>query len=455
MKSIRNIFSVTILLAVALAFTGCQGEEPDLFEKSAAERLNEIAKDYTAVLAESEAGWIMEYYPTNSNEDPTGLGYLMLVDFDKNGSVKIGMMNDLTEGAYEEATSLWEIITDNGPVLSFSTYNEILHFFSDPAIYDQGLGLEGDYEFVMVNVPEDHQTIMLKGKKRGTYVRLTRLPAGTDFQEYLADVRAFQQTMFAATAPNYDYMHFDGKEYELADMSTTLPNIYLKGSDAIANEYHVPFIISKIDGAYHLRFRKNVFATEDEDKAIQEFVYNESEDIFYGVNESSYTLEGPSPSGFFADYLSASSKHAYLLGSVDGMSEEINSSFDAAVSGLAKLKWSLEDTNVKSGDRKVFEFFFEDDNVKLVANLRNGGKKTALAFLYEKQIDDSGLTLTYKEPADDASATVLDRVSDLNVFLNLLSGKYELSGNETKFNLEKILFKKADGNYFVARSYAF
>jgi hypothetical protein len=137
------------------------------------------------------------------------------------------------------------------------------------------------------------------------------------------------------------------------------------------------------------------------------------------------------------------------------MSEEINSSFDAAVSGLAKLKWSLEDTNVKSGDRKVFEFFFEDDNVKLVANLRNGGKKTALEFLYEKQIDDSGLTLTYKEPADDASATVLDRVSDLNVFLNLLSGKYELSGNETKFNLEKILFKKADGNYFVARSYAF
>ena len=77
-------------------------------------------------------------------------------------------------------------------MLSFSTYNDILHYFSDPAIYDQGNGLSGDYEFVMVDVPEDHQTIMLKGKKRGTYVRLTRLPDGTDFETYLKDVYDFQ-----------------------------------------------------------------------------------------------------------------------------------------------------------------------------------------------------------------------------------------------------------------------
>ena len=38
---------------------GCAGEEKDLFDKSAAERLNETGKIYTARLQSSEAGWVM------------------------------------------------------------------------------------------------------------------------------------------------------------------------------------------------------------------------------------------------------------------------------------------------------------------------------------------------------------------------------------------------------------
>ncbi len=436
MKSIRNIFSVTILLAVALAFTGCQGEEPDLFEKSAAERLNEIAKDYTAVLAESEAGWIMEYYPTNSNEDPTGLGYLMLVDFDKNGSVKIGMMNDLTEGAYEEATSLWEIITDNGPVLSFSTYNEILHYFSDPALYDQGLGLEGDYEFVMVDVPEDHQTIMLKGKKRSTYVRLTRLPAGTDFQEYLADVYAFQKSTFPSSAPNCCVLTVGDSIMEVDKISTTLPNIYPYGGDAIANESYHPFIITQQNGSYNLRFRAPLFSTADEE-VIQEFVYDSSGDIFRCVANSEYTLAGATPSTFFVDEMNAGK--SWRMTRTSTMSEAAKTLVEALYTGLRGR--SLTFNNI------AFTSLSEDNSlITLCLTYRNNRNATyRIYFDYPFEVNGNQITLGAVQPRE-ASQTIYNAIPALADFLNALSGTSVVKKDVSAFNLSTLTLSSQSGN---------
>ena len=64
----KKIFSTVILIAGALMFAGCAGEEKDLFEKSAAERLNETGKIYSSRLQSSEAGWVMEYYPTTTRD---------------------------------------------------------------------------------------------------------------------------------------------------------------------------------------------------------------------------------------------------------------------------------------------------------------------------------------------------------------------------------------------------
>ncbi len=98
-------------------FAGCAGEEKDLFEKSAAERLNETGKIYSSRLQSSEAGWVMEYYPTNTDETYKGRGYLIMADFDKDESVTLAMKNIMSDDEYMEERSLWEIIADNGPVL--------------------------------------------------------------------------------------------------------------------------------------------------------------------------------------------------------------------------------------------------------------------------------------------------------------------------------------------------
>ena len=61
----KNIITVSLFAALAMSFTACVNEEDDLFDQSAAERLNQSKVTYTERFASSEAGWIMEYYPTN------------------------------------------------------------------------------------------------------------------------------------------------------------------------------------------------------------------------------------------------------------------------------------------------------------------------------------------------------------------------------------------------------
>jgi hypothetical protein len=64
----NKILSASILLTGALALASCAGEEENLFDKSAAERLNETSAIYTSRLEASPGGWVMEYYPTNDEE---------------------------------------------------------------------------------------------------------------------------------------------------------------------------------------------------------------------------------------------------------------------------------------------------------------------------------------------------------------------------------------------------
>ena len=80
----NKILSLTLLIGAATLMIGCAGEEEDLFDKSAAERLNEMRSIYTSRLEAQPAGWAMQYYPT-MNDD----GYLILADFDANHSVKM------------------------------------------------------------------------------------------------------------------------------------------------------------------------------------------------------------------------------------------------------------------------------------------------------------------------------------------------------------------------------
>ena len=140
--------------------------EDDLFDKSAAERLNEASELYSKRLCASPNGWAVQLYPTKEDKAPYGNGYLLLFRFHENKSVDASMYNALSNNTYMSASSTWDVITDNGPVLSFNTYNSVFHTFSDPEDVpstgsdldpndETGTGIGGDYEFIIVDAPED------------------------------------------------------------------------------------------------------------------------------------------------------------------------------------------------------------------------------------------------------------------------------------------------------------
>ena len=203
----KKILSLTLILAATCAVTSCVQEEDLIFDKTAAERLNEASSLYSSRLMASPNGWAMQLYPTNENEYPYGNGYLLLCRFNKDHSVNVSMDNVFSDNKYKEDTSLWEIITDNGPVLTFNSHNSCLHAFCDPEdIFftgtaeesndETGKGCQGDYEFIIVDAPEDASYMMLKGKKRGTDNLLTPIEQGVEYADYLADVKTFQNMMF-------------------------------------------------------------------------------------------------------------------------------------------------------------------------------------------------------------------------------------------------------------------
>lgn len=86
-----------------------------------------------------------------------------------------------------------------GPVLSFDTYNEIFHFFSDPAIPGlPGLGYEGDYEFIFMG--QENNELILKGKKTGNTFRMHPLSKNQSWEQTLNDLKSIIRTI---TPPDY------------------------------------------------------------------------------------------------------------------------------------------------------------------------------------------------------------------------------------------------------------
>ena len=168
--------SVYILIALfTLCISSCS-DENDIFDSSSARRMNAMLQECNEILTGAENGWIFEYYP----EDSKYGGFQLYMTFSKEGEVKVTAESPILESPGEQVTSMYQVKADMGPVLSFDTYNRILHQFSDPN--PDGLGYEGDYEFVILTI--NKEGIELRGKKTGVKMQMIPLSAGTTWESY-------------------------------------------------------------------------------------------------------------------------------------------------------------------------------------------------------------------------------------------------------------------------------
>lgn len=455
MKKILSICLIGVGALVGL--NSCvQTDVEMLFDASAAERLNEVSDKYTQHLLTSSNGWALEYFPhteTDEDEPLFGVGYLMLTQFNKDMSVKVGMNNRFSGSKYLEDTSAWEILTDNGPVLSFNSFNNCIHAFSNPedvsgtSSDETGKGMEGDYEFVMVDVPADGNYVMLKGKKRGAYSRLTKIDEPTDFAEYLSDVDAVKNKLFPTTAPNYDVITVAGKKYNMIlnplRGELGLAKIWPSESDSIFTKELKPFLITrhgkKEEGySYNLRFRNKIHG--EEDAFEQEFVYTEDTKKFVGVTDASNTIEGASPTIFFGHALR--DLHTWNVHKTS-VSDQYSTALTTLTEQAAALKYTYKSAAFTSWKEDVVNLNMVFTTTRKV----NGKNQTVTAtagFSFDAKDTEDGVVLTYKGAADDNAQNVLNAISAISDFLNTLSGTYVCQDSGNPFVLDKIRVAKKD-----------
>lgn len=234
-------FSAIAAVLMSASLASCNHEEADIFDQNAAHRTEEARKMYKEILLDKGGKWQMEYFTTEEEH-----GYVYLFTFRNDGTVTISGNNeyitkltniDSNVPSYGSETSMWTILSDNGPVLSFNSYNTIFHIFATPEDIpgterdEQGYGHSGDYEFDLMKFSND--TLYLEGKKNGAEIIMTRIAPETDDKTYLNEVVALADSFFNAKVPAVYVNLPGGYRHVVLDGATQLPKFYPETGDYI------------------------------------------------------------------------------------------------------------------------------------------------------------------------------------------------------------------------------
>ena len=446
----KKIISLTLLLAAGIGFTACVNEEDDLFDKTAAERLNEASALYSSRLMAQPNGWAMQLYPTNDNEAPYGSGYLVLCRFNKDHSVVVSMKNQFTDNVYRTDTSLWEVITDNGPVLSFNSHNDCLHAFTDPEDIlwtgnadepnnETGTGVGGDYEFIIVDAPEDASYMMLKGKKRGTYNLFTPVEEGVEYESYLADVENFMKTMFPSSNPTFDVLHTPNGDFKMTGIDDGIPNIFPYDGDEIIDESFNAFLITKRGDDYYLRLRDSFKIENGEEEASeQEFMYHPDQDLFIGTGDNRFIIDGDEPNRFFRQALIDETRQWRW-----NAKSEMSAAYGDLMTRLSEAFKSKKLTY----DRNILKYNTSKDKVVMTVSYKRNTSTISLDYIFGYSFDESNkLTLTYEGPNDKAAETMLTQIPEIQTIVDAMNGQLNAKPSGTRFNLNNLRIETKDSN---------
>ena len=187
----KKLFAYTLLMLPALLMTSCLKDQDDKFSESASERVSNYLTQAKEVLTSSENGWVLNYYP-DASQSYGGYAYILKFD-DQNVTASSEIAEDVTE----TITTTYILDNEDGPSISFDTYNDFLHYFATPHGSSGAGGYQaygGDFIFIILNISEDKNTITLKGNRSGNIIYMHRL-MDTDGETYLSEVLQVEENM--------------------------------------------------------------------------------------------------------------------------------------------------------------------------------------------------------------------------------------------------------------------
>jgi hypothetical protein len=221
-----------LVISMSLFLSSCLKEDKDFFQDSASDRMEQYLIKSKEILKGAANGWTMSCYPSPTQEFG---GYTLFLKFGDGDKVTVA--SEL-ENADKTETSLYTIASNTGPVLSFNTYNSMIHYFSEPRNRDgigaDDSGMRGDYEFVILEATPEKVT--LKGTKTGNKVILTPVQAGAS---WTALVQQYKDAAKSMSYSKYDYI--DGSK--TATVTTTYRTLTFTytGADAAVETQKVAY----------------------------------------------------------------------------------------------------------------------------------------------------------------------------------------------------------------------
>lgn len=207
----KNIKYIAIGVALAtVALVGCSRfQEDDLFDESAALRIEHNSAKLQDILLNAPNGWVMQYYVGRGVS--VFEGFNLFAKFEKGGKVTLAgnhrFLRNGNAGKYTEYNSLYEIIREDGLVLAFNTWNEVLTPFVDPVAHwaapdilvKDGEGMQGDQNLVVMSMSENE--LLFRGERYDALIRMIK--ADRDWQTYINDTQAMKDRITGAAISSY------------------------------------------------------------------------------------------------------------------------------------------------------------------------------------------------------------------------------------------------------------
>ncbi|KWR54828.1 DUF4302 domain-containing protein [Bacteroides stercoris] len=261
----KNKITKYILLAfTCLGLQACLFQEDDIFEKSSANRAAENVAELQELLVNVPNGWKMEYYP---GTDYSMGGITLLCRFDGNNVTLMSEVGSVKTASGKEASSLYKVTSEESTVLTFDSFNEFIHCFSEP-IMGMNTNLEGDYEFVYMG--QEDNKIILQGRRYHNTMVMTPLTQGVNWKDYIGQLNLIEREAFLKT---YSLM-VGGQEVGNAVRTSHLFSLTVEGQTSSS----VPFIYTP-EG---IRFKDEITI---QGKTVQNFVWNKEDMTFTSSDE--------------------------------------------------------------------------------------------------------------------------------------------------------------------------
>lgn len=203
---IKHIISATLcMVALGSLTTSCRFEEDDLFDESASLRLDHANAEIENILcsasasdpsqeeAEGKYGWVIQYFTSGTEDGQYKGGYNLFAKFYPNHAVE--MSNSVIGSKKVVSTSHWEMLKEEGCVLAFNTWNDVLMPYVDPEGTGKddykGEGRGGDHNLVMMTYTDNILTF--RGQRHNGRTRFVRLDRPID--TYIADVQTMKNML--------------------------------------------------------------------------------------------------------------------------------------------------------------------------------------------------------------------------------------------------------------------